>query len=45
MIFLPYDIEASLAHAKMLERIGILTSEEVGKVILGLHEIESLLKE
>ena len=44
MIFLPYDIQASIAHVKMLEKIEVLSSEEVGKIILGLHEIENLLE-
>lgn len=45
MIFLPYDIQASIAHVRMLEKIEVLSSEEVGKIILGLHDIENLLKE
>lgn len=28
-IFLPYDLQASLAHAKMLHHIGIFSSEEL----------------
>jgi len=39
---LPYDIEASLAHAKMLKKIGVLTSSELIKLKKGLNEILNL---
>lgn len=39
---LPFDVEASKAHAKGLERIGILTKEEVAALLKGLDEILSL---
>ena len=32
-----YDVIASKAHAKMLESIGILTSEELQKLLGGLE--------
>lgn len=35
---LPYDIQASLAHAEMLFHIGVLKKEELSQVIQGLHE-------
>ncbi len=35
----PYDIAGSVAHVKMLEKQGILTSEEADKIIKGLNEI------
>lgn len=41
-ILLPYDIEGSLAHAKMLKKIGILTSEELKKLEKGLLQILKL---
>jgi argininosuccinate lyase len=34
-----YDIEGSIAHAKMLGRQGIITAEESEKIISGLQEI------
>ncbi|MEW6162351.1 MAG: argininosuccinate lyase [Nitrospirota bacterium] len=34
-----YDIEGSIAHAKMLGRQGIITKEESEKIITGLKEI------
>jgi len=34
-----YDIEGSIAHAKMLGRQGIITGEESEKIITGLREI------
>lgn len=36
---LKFDLEASLAHAKMLLKIGILNSEELSKLEKGLKEI------
>ena len=34
-----YDIKGSLAHAKMLEKVGVLSKEELKKVIGGLKQI------
>ncbi len=39
---LPYDIKASIAHVKMLGKIGILKSMEVKKLVTGLQEILKL---
>ncbi len=39
---LPYDVEGSLAHAKMLNKIGILTKDELIKLEKGLTEILNL---
>ena len=36
---LPYDVEASLAHAAMLQKIGILTDEEYSAICQGLKDI------
>jgi argininosuccinate lyase len=36
---LPYELEASAAHAKALEHAGVLTSEELAKTLLGLEQI------
>ena len=33
------DIQGSIAHAKMLAKVGILTSEELGQIIDGLQQI------
>lgn len=43
-IFLPYDILASLAHAKMLHHIGILSSEELEQAELWFSEIKMKLE-
>lgn len=43
-IFLPYDIIASLAHAKMLHHIRILSSEELKQIELWLSEIKTKLE-
>ena len=34
-----YDIDGSIAHAKMLEKVGTLTNKEVTDIIGGLEEI------
>lgn len=39
---LPYDVLGSLAHAKMLKKIGILTKEELTKLEKGFKEISDL---
>lgn len=36
-----YDIQASLAHAKMLEKINIVTSDELQQLEAGLNELQS----
>jgi len=42
---IPYDCKASIAHAKMLGKIGILTSEEVQKLVQELEHIILLHQE
>jgi len=37
-----YDCQASIAHAKMLKKIGILNSDECNQIIMILHEIIKL---
>ena len=37
-----YDCIASIAHAKMLNKIGILTDEELSQLVEGLNEIIDL---
>ncbi|HIW64909.1 MAG TPA: argininosuccinate lyase, partial [Candidatus Alistipes intestinipullorum] len=34
-----YDVQGSLAHITMLEKIGLLTAEELKTLTAGLHEI------
>ena len=34
-----YDIEGSIAHAKMLHKVGILTGDETKEIINGLNQI------
>jgi argininosuccinate lyase len=36
----PYDIRGSMAHAKMLHKIGLLSSQEKDALVRGLKEIE-----
>ncbi len=43
-VFLPYDIQASLAHAKMLHYIEILTFEEYKNAEIWLSEIKTKLE-
>lgn len=40
-----YDVQGSLAHAKMLQSIGLLTSEELELLEEGFMEIETSIKE
>ena len=35
----PYDIQGSVAHVKMLARVGVLTEDEAGRICNGLHAI------
>jgi len=37
----PYDIQGSIAHARMLGRTGLLASDEVEKIVEGLKAIEN----
>ena len=39
MLIAQYDVEASVAHIKMLESIGLLTSEELHLLLNGLEQI------
>ena len=41
---LPYDIAGTIAHAKMLQKIKILTPKELSILIKGLNEILTLWK-
>jgi len=38
-ILAPYDIQGSIAHATMLNEVGILTTEEKDQIIKGLNQI------
>ena len=40
-----YDVEGSLAHIAMLERIGLLTREELETLTAGLHEIAADIRD
>lgn len=42
---LPYDIQGTIAQAKMLHKIKILNAEELKKLLAGLNKILSLYKE
>ncbi|MBI2548759.1 argininosuccinate lyase [Candidatus Woesearchaeota archaeon] len=45
LVLLPYDIQASIAHARMLVSSGFLTKEESKKLVQGLQEILALHKQ
>ncbi len=40
----PFDVIASRAHAKMLAKVGLLNTEELGLLLQGLDEITRLLE-
>jgi len=44
MILLPYDVTASIAHARMLCKVGLLTKNELKMLMHGLKEIADLHK-
>src|SRR5947209_5837214 len=35
------DIRGSIAHARMLEKVGLLSGDECGKIVQGLSEIRA----
>ncbi|MBU0458138.1 argininosuccinate lyase [Patescibacteria group bacterium] len=39
LILMPYDIKASIAHAKMLGSINILKDDELESILIGLEEL------
>jgi len=39
-----YDVEGSIAHAKMLENVGLLNGTEAKKMVVGLSEIKTELE-
>lgn len=39
---LPYDVQASIAHAEMLSECGYLTKEEADSIVSALKKLESL---
>jgi argininosuccinate lyase len=42
---LPYDLRGTMAHAKMLQKINILTAKELSILLSGLNKILALWKE
>ncbi len=38
-----YDVQGSIAHVKMLHKIGLLTGEELEEIIVGLEEIAATI--
>jgi argininosuccinate lyase len=40
----PYDIQGSIAHAKMLTHVGVLTEQECQQIIDGLADISSSIE-
>lgn len=40
-----YDLQGNIAHAKMLEKIGILTTAELNEILCGLAEIQKTIDE
>ncbi len=45
LILAPFDVLGSMAHAHMLEKIGLLTAEENGILQRGLKEIHAEIRE
>src|ERR1700759_2472332 len=41
---LPHEVEASIAHARAIEAVGILTSEELSQMEQGLRAVAKLEK-
>ena len=41
----PYDVTGSIAHIMMLESIGLLTAEELGKLVYALREIYAIIEQ
>src|SRR5204863_6710741 len=41
----PYDLEQSLAHARMLARCGIISEDDLGQIEGGLSEVRSEIDE
>ena len=41
----PYDIMGSIAHASMLAKVGVLTSEECNQITTGLNEIQQEIEQ
>lgn len=41
-LLIPYDVAGSLAHSKMLAKIGVLTTDELTKITKGLQSITAL---
>ncbi len=39
-----YDIQGSIAHAKMLHHIGVLTAQELEQIISGLNQIKQQIE-
>lgn len=37
----PFDLEGSRAHARMLARVGLLDAQEAGKILSGLDQIQA----
>ena len=45
MELIPFDVQGSVAHAKMLKKIGILNEDELQALLKGLGDILSLWKD
>ncbi|HET6212316.1 MAG TPA: argininosuccinate lyase, partial [Micromonosporaceae bacterium] len=37
----PYDLAASRAHARVLARAGLVTSDELGRLLAALDDLEA----
>ncbi|WP_290386844.1 lyase family protein, partial [Duncaniella muris] len=40
-----YDVPGSMAHIRMLESIGLLSKDELDKLLAGLQEIAAIIEE
>ncbi|MDZ4665198.1 MAG: argininosuccinate lyase [Bacteroidota bacterium] len=43
MLIAPFDVIASKAHAKMLGKVGLISTQECAQLLQGLNEVELLL--
>jgi argininosuccinate lyase len=41
----PYDIDQSQAHARGLQRIGVLDEEELERIVAGLEEVRARIEQ
>lgn len=45
LLLAPYDVKASVAHAKMLGKVGLIPERDAGSLIQALNEIDEWIKD